>query len=313
MRDFFIIYVIEVFIMSTGKPISTGMFSPLVDSDTLMCPHGGRVKLKSKKGKTLKSGDSSLILESDLLGAPITGCMFNIAGVPQPCMRVSMILPSALSLKKFNGDKAVIQQFSSMIFTDKLWPLVCIPKPNKWKVSASIPVDMGDGSNSKKGEFEPKDYVFNIRYSLNRSDTNSIIGLEYVKVINTVYSLKSNNEKVIEIRKYNKNNPYTVKYEDHTKSDEKIVPEVKKILEEDYPEKNGYVYKVLTLEISNTIFEYIFIGMKKSKTFGIFGYVEDPDVYVRSSNPDDYALSKPIVTRFIKTGMKLDKIDIVIS
>lgn len=299
--------------MSENKPISTGMFNPLVDSDTLMCPHGGRVKLKSKKGKTLKSGDSSLILESDLLGAPITGCMFNIAGVPQPCMRVSMILPSALSLKKFNGDKAVIQQFSSMIFTDKLWPLICIPKPNKWKVSASIPVGMGKDGENKKGEFKPKDYVFNIRYSLNNSDRRSIIGLEHVKVINTVYSKQGNDEKIIEIRKYSEKKPYTVTYNDHTKSDDKILPEIKKLIEEDYPEKNGYVYKVLTLEISNTIFEYIFIGMKKSKTFGIFGYVEYPDVYIRSSNPEDYSINKPIVTRFVKTGMKLDKVDIFIS
>ena len=91
------------------------------------------------------------------------------------------------------------------------------------------------------------------------------------------------------------------------------MPELKKIIEEDYPEKNGYIYKVLTLEISNTIFEYIFIGLKKSTTFGSFGYIEDPSMYVRSSNPKDYKKNKPIVTRLIKTGMKLDKIDIIIS
>lgn len=299
--------------MSSDKPISIGMFSPLVDSDTLMCPHGGRVKLKSKKGKSFKSGNDSLILKSDLMGATITGCMFNVGGVPQPCMRVGMILPTALSLKDFNGDKAVIQQFSSMIFTDKLWPLICIPKPNKWKVAAAIPVGMESDGIPKKAEFKPQDFVFHIRYSLNNQDKHSIVGLEIVKVINTVFGCKSGDEQLIDIRKYNEQKPFTVKYKDYSKSDENILPELKKIIEEDYPEKNGYIYKVLTLEISNSIFEYIFIGLKKSKTFGSFGYVEDPSMYVRSSNPKDYKKNKPIVTRLIKTGMKLDKIDIIIS
>lgn len=298
--------------MSSDKPISIGMFSPLVDSDTLMCPHGGRVKLKSKKGKSFKSGNDSLILKSDLMGATITGCMFNVGGVPQPCMRVGMILPTALSLKDFNGDKAVIQQFSSMIFTDKLWPLICIPKPNKWKVAAAIPVGMESDGKPKKAEFKPQDFVFHIRYTLNELADHDVVGLEYVKIFDTVFK-PNDNGKIIEISKYNEKKPYIVNYTDHTKSDENILPELKKIIEEDYPEKNGYVYKVLTLEISNTIFEYIFIGLKKSKTFGSFGYVEDPSMYVRSSNPKDYKKNKPIVTRLIKTGMKLDKIKLVIN
>lgn len=299
--------------MSSEKPISVGMFSPLVESDTLMCPHGGKVKLQSKKGKNLLSGGDKLILKSDLLGAPITGCTFNVAGVPQPCLQVASILPSALSIKDFNDDKAVIQQFASMIFTDKFWPLTCVPKPNKWQVAAAIPVGMDNENKPKKSKLKPQDYVFHIRYSLNNQDKHSIIGLENVRVINTVFGCKGGDEQLVNIRKYNEQKPFTVKYKDYSESDKNISAEIKKLLEAEYPEKNGYVYKVLTLEISNTIFEYIFIGLKRSKAYGSFGYVEDADTYIRSSNTEDYSKNKPIVTKFIKTGMKLDKIDIIIS
>lgn len=299
--------------MSTDKPISIGMYNPLVESDTLMCPHGGKVVLKSKKGKSLQSGNDSLILQSDLIGSSISGCTFNIAGVPQPCTCVAMIPPSALSIKDFNDDKAVIQQFCNMIYTDKFFPLVCVPKPNQWNVSATVPVGNNMDGKLKKSEFKPQDFIFHIRYSLNNDDRHSLIGLQYAKVTNSVYGASNADEYEIEICKYNEKKPFTVNYKDYKESDKNINDDIKNILVQEYPEKNGYVYKALTLEISNTIFEYIFIGLKKSKIYGSFGYVEEPDMYIRNSNNNDYLKNKPIVTKFIKTGMKLDKIDIVIN
>ncbi|WP_258436924.1 hypothetical protein [Helicobacter monodelphidis] len=50
-----------------------------------------------------------MILESDLINSSIVGCTNNIAGVPTPCSLVSVILPSARALKKYNDDYPIMQ------------------------------------------------------------------------------------------------------------------------------------------------------------------------------------------------------------
>ncbi len=67
------------------------------------------VRLQSNKGKSFKSKDIPMILESDLINSSIVGCTNNIAGVPIPCTLVSLILPSARALKKYNDDYPIMQ------------------------------------------------------------------------------------------------------------------------------------------------------------------------------------------------------------
>ena len=99
---------------------STAMLHPILEDDEIKCPHNGVVKLKSNKGKPFKSKGIPMVLESDLLHSSIIGCTNNIAGVPTPCTSVSVILPSARGLKKFNDDYPIMQDLvSSGVFSDK--------------------------------------------------------------------------------------------------------------------------------------------------------------------------------------------------
>lgn len=112
---------------------SLSAFTPIIEDDTLMCAHGGSVKLQSQKGKKFKSKGVPLILESDLANSSISGCP-NPPLSGGPCTKIALIPPLALSVKKFNGEGAPLQEYASMIMTDKGVPLMCIPKPNQFKV-----------------------------------------------------------------------------------------------------------------------------------------------------------------------------------
>lgn len=121
-----------------------------MEDDEIKCPHNGVVKLKSGKGKTLQSCGVPLILESDLLNAPIVGCTNNISGIPTPCTQVSVILPSARALKKHNDDYPIMQDLvSSGVFSDKGFPLTCTPKPNRFKMSSPSPTQ-GDATPAQE-------------------------------------------------------------------------------------------------------------------------------------------------------------------
>ena len=57
---------------------STAMLHPILEDSEIKCPHNGVVKLKANKGKTFTSKGIPMVLESDLLNAPIIGCANNI-------------------------------------------------------------------------------------------------------------------------------------------------------------------------------------------------------------------------------------------
>ena len=57
---------------------STALLHPILEDDEIKCPHNGVVKLKSNKGKPFTSKGIPMVLESDLLNAPIIGCANNI-------------------------------------------------------------------------------------------------------------------------------------------------------------------------------------------------------------------------------------------
>ncbi|RDU58695.1 hypothetical protein CQA44_12295, partial [Helicobacter sp. MIT 14-3879] len=99
---------------------STSYLHPLLEDDEIKCPHNGIVKLKSKLGKSIKSNNIPIILESDLLYSSIIGCSNNIAGIPSPCTQVALILPSSRGLKKHNDDYPIMQDLVSYgVFSDK--------------------------------------------------------------------------------------------------------------------------------------------------------------------------------------------------
>ena len=50
------------------------MLHPILEDDEIKCPHNGVVQLKSNKGKSFTSKGIPMVLESDLLNAPIIGC-----------------------------------------------------------------------------------------------------------------------------------------------------------------------------------------------------------------------------------------------
>ena len=66
----------------------------------------------------------SVITESDLKNAVISGCSHNIAGIPKPCTKIVQIPPNALSeLLEVNGEKVVLEDNVTMIMTDNGVPL----------------------------------------------------------------------------------------------------------------------------------------------------------------------------------------------
>ncbi|WP_394977764.1 hypothetical protein [uncultured Helicobacter sp.] len=60
------------------SPQSTALLHPILEDNEIKCPHNGVVKLKSNKGKSFTSKGIPMVLESDLLNAPIIGCANNI-------------------------------------------------------------------------------------------------------------------------------------------------------------------------------------------------------------------------------------------
>nr|HEC1717924.1 hypothetical protein [Campylobacter jejuni] len=45
---------------------------PILEDNTLVCLHGGRVKLKAKKAKRIKSDNVPIMLNNEILGGPCT-------------------------------------------------------------------------------------------------------------------------------------------------------------------------------------------------------------------------------------------------
>ena len=137
--------------LETQDSLSTAMLHPVLEDNEIKCPHGGVVKLKSNKGKPFKSKDVPMILESDLLNSQIIGCTNNILGVPTPCTQVSVILPTARALKKYNDDYPIMQDLvNGNIFTDKGFPLIATPKPNTFKINSPKPSSAKEANKESK-------------------------------------------------------------------------------------------------------------------------------------------------------------------
>ena len=123
----------------TAVKTSLSYLHPVIEDDIITCEHGGRVVLKSVRGRTIKSNGIPLILGCDFINLPIVGC-----GANSPCTRVAFVPSGALSQKTVNGDHALMQDFVNLCRSDRGSILTCAKKSNKLRISD--PGDIG-GSN----------------------------------------------------------------------------------------------------------------------------------------------------------------------
>uniref|UniRef100_UPI00260E498C hypothetical protein n=1 Tax=uncultured Campylobacter sp. TaxID=218934 RepID=UPI00260E498C len=112
--------------------VKTGLsyLHPVIEDDIITCEHGGRVVLKSVRGRTIKSNGIPLILGCDFINLPIVGC-----GANSPCTRVAFVPSGALSQKTVNGDHALMQDFVNLCRSDRGSILTCAKKSNKLRIS----------------------------------------------------------------------------------------------------------------------------------------------------------------------------------
>ncbi|WP_245945928.1 hypothetical protein [Helicobacter didelphidarum] len=98
---------------------------PLLESDSLECPHKGKVILQSSNKELFEVNNDGLIVESDLLNASIIGCSNTIAGFPTPCSCIATIpKPCISTLLEIEGEGVILIDNISLILTDKGFPLM---------------------------------------------------------------------------------------------------------------------------------------------------------------------------------------------
>ncbi len=104
---------------------------PILEDNTLVCLHGGRVKLKAKKAKRIKSDNVSIMLDNEIQGASISGCL-NPPILGGPCTKVAMVFAYTYSDHKVNHKHSVLQM-GLIGMSIKGYPILAIPKKNKIK------------------------------------------------------------------------------------------------------------------------------------------------------------------------------------
>ncbi|WP_462105099.1 Mbeg1-like protein [Campylobacter concisus] len=121
---------------------STATSCPVIEDDTIICPHGGHVILKSRAGRSIRSDDQGVILDVDFINSPIVGCSART-----PCVIVAYVPRSALSLKSMNDHYAVMQDLVPNCLSNTGSSLRCIKKENKLKLEHSLSNPMFENNN----------------------------------------------------------------------------------------------------------------------------------------------------------------------
>ncbi|MFK0463726.1 glycoside hydrolase family protein [Campylobacter jejuni] len=155
----------------------------LLENQNLECIHGGKVILKSNKGKTFKDDGVPIMLESDLLNSSIVACPNTIAGVSVPCTKVVNVKGS-LSQKKVNHEYVILQELISACKTDKGFALKVSFTPTKFKFDHSFDPKEGLGEQSKN-QIELKEPIIRLHYKSDRFQKDNL----------PIYNLLINNEK----------------------------------------------------------------------------------------------------------------------
>jgi hypothetical protein len=60
-------------------------------NNVAICPHGGQVQVAPTNARVLVNGQPVALFSDPAL---IAGCAFNVASVPQPCLRVQWLVPA---------------------------------------------------------------------------------------------------------------------------------------------------------------------------------------------------------------------------
>ncbi|WP_057992616.1 lysozyme [Campylobacter coli] len=165
------------------KKQSIAKLHALLENQNLECIHGGKVILKSNKGKTFKDDGVPIMLESDLLNSSIVACPNTIAGVSVPCTKV-VDIKGSLSQKKVNGEYAILQELISACKTDKGFALKVSFTPTKFKFDHSFDPKEGLGEQSKN-QIELKEPIIRLHYKSDRFQKDNL----------PIYNLLINNEK----------------------------------------------------------------------------------------------------------------------
>ncbi|AJD01876.1 hypothetical protein [Campylobacter lari] len=109
----------------------TSCMHPILEDNTLLCIHGGKVNLKAKNAKRIKSDNIPIMLHNEIQGASISGCVNPpIAG--GPCTKVALVFAHTYSNHKVNHKHSVLQM-GLIGVSNKGYPILAIPKQNKIK------------------------------------------------------------------------------------------------------------------------------------------------------------------------------------
>ena len=98
-----------------------------------MCIHGGKVNLKAKNAKRIQSNHIPIMLNNEIQGASISGCL-NPPILGGPCSKVALVFPYTFTQHQVNNKRAVLQM-GLIGVSDKAYPILAIPKKNTIKFS----------------------------------------------------------------------------------------------------------------------------------------------------------------------------------
>lgn len=247
---------------------STAMLHPILEDNELKCPHNGVVKLKSNKGKPFKSKGIPLVLESDLLNSSIQGCTNPLLS-GGPCTMVATILPNARGLKKFNDDYPIMQDLCSAgVMSDKGFPIICTPKENTFRINAPAP------SNANTQSKEALSSQIDITIP-SLTLITPYRDLEEYYFTPSTYENRESKEQYISSQSgfYTPNDtleitlPPLSKNVDYARLDSN--PTLTPILQDTSEIYNPIIfsYRILTLRIAYTIYEYLLIVPKTMPKF----------------------------------------------
>ncbi|WP_251825257.1 hypothetical protein [Campylobacter jejuni] len=241
------------------KKQSIAKLHALLENQNLECIHGGKVILKSSKGKSFKDNNIPIMLESDLLNSSIVACPNTIAGVSVPCTKVVNVKGS-LSQKKVNNEYVILQELISACITDKGFPLKVSFTPTKFKFDHSFDPKEGLGSKSKESGLNLESPHLNIitPYRNLKEFYFSTNTYENAKDDFVVY--KSNEEIKITFSPIKKG-------QDCENLESNIyLKELIENLQKDYS-ADLFSFRIFTLKIAYCVFEYIFIVPKIMPNF----------------------------------------------